>query len=105
MFFALKGDNFNGNTFAFEALKKGAQFVVIDEEKYDFLIDLKRKSPSFDLYLLEYEMNRILSEKLIELRNIHPSTDTNTIDNQDYENLNDSLAGILTPKQTSVQGQ
>ncbi|WP_431136250.1 UDP-N-acetylmuramoyl-tripeptide--D-alanyl-D-alanine ligase [Psychroserpens mesophilus] len=35
LFFALKGDNFNGNSFALEALKKGARFVVIDEEKYD----------------------------------------------------------------------
>ncbi|WP_033959294.1 UDP-N-acetylmuramoyl-tripeptide--D-alanyl-D-alanine ligase [Psychroserpens jangbogonensis] len=35
LFFALKGDNFNGNKFALEALKRGAQFVVIDEEKYN----------------------------------------------------------------------
>ncbi|WP_425077435.1 UDP-N-acetylmuramoyl-tripeptide--D-alanyl-D-alanine ligase [Psychroserpens sp. S379A] len=35
MFFALKGDNFNGNTFALEALKKGAKYVVIDEEEYN----------------------------------------------------------------------
>lgn len=34
LFFALKGDNFNGNTFALEALKSGAKFVVIDEEKF-----------------------------------------------------------------------
>lgn len=34
MFFALKGDQFNGNIFALEALKKGAQFVVIDDIKY-----------------------------------------------------------------------
>ncbi|MDO9039306.1 MAG: UDP-N-acetylmuramoyl-tripeptide--D-alanyl-D-alanine ligase [Lutibacter sp.] len=34
MFFCLKGDNFNGNEFAEEALKKGAIYVVIDEEKY-----------------------------------------------------------------------
>lgn len=34
MFFALKGDNFNGNTYAEEALKKGAKYVVVDEEKY-----------------------------------------------------------------------
>jgi len=34
MFFALKGDNFNGNEFAEEALKSGANYVVIDEEKY-----------------------------------------------------------------------
>jgi len=35
MFFALKGENFNGNTFALEALKKGAQYAVIDEEEYN----------------------------------------------------------------------
>ena len=34
IFFALKGGNFNGNKFALEALKKGASFAVIDEEKY-----------------------------------------------------------------------
>jgi len=34
IFFALKGDNFNGNEFAEEALKNGANYVVIDEEKY-----------------------------------------------------------------------
>ena len=34
LFFALKGDNFNGNEFALEALKKGAAYVVIDEKEY-----------------------------------------------------------------------
>ena len=32
MFFALKGDNFNGNLFASEALEKGARYVVIDDK-------------------------------------------------------------------------
>ena len=31
IFFALKGDNFNGNTFAIQALEKGAAYSVIDE--------------------------------------------------------------------------
>ena len=31
MFFALKGENFNGNEFAAEALKKGSAFAVVDE--------------------------------------------------------------------------
>lgn len=35
IFFALKGDKFNANEFAAEALKKGASYVVIDEEKYN----------------------------------------------------------------------
>lgn len=34
IFFALKGDNFNGNQFASEALAKGAACAVVDEEKY-----------------------------------------------------------------------
>jgi UDP-N-acetylmuramoyl-tripeptide--D-alanyl-D-alanine ligase len=34
VFFALKGDKFNANEFANEALQKGANYVVIDEEKY-----------------------------------------------------------------------
>ena len=34
IFFALKGDNFNGNQFAEEALKKGASYAIIDEKEY-----------------------------------------------------------------------
>ena len=34
LFFALKGDNFNGNKFAQEALDKGAYKVIIDEIEY-----------------------------------------------------------------------
>lgn len=32
IFFALKGDNFNGNTFATEALNQGASYAIIDED-------------------------------------------------------------------------
>ena len=34
MFFSLKGDNFDANTFTKEALEKGAKYVVIDNPKY-----------------------------------------------------------------------
>lgn len=34
IFFALKGDNFNGNHYAAEALEKGASLAVVDEEEY-----------------------------------------------------------------------
>lgn len=34
IFFALKGDNFNGNAFATEALDKGAAYAVIDEAEF-----------------------------------------------------------------------
>ena len=35
IFFALKGDNFNGNKYATEALEKGAAYVIIDEEEFN----------------------------------------------------------------------
>ncbi len=34
MFFSLKGENFNGNRFAAEALKKGALYALVDEAEY-----------------------------------------------------------------------
>jgi len=35
IFFALKGANFNGNTFAEKALELGASYAVVDEKKYN----------------------------------------------------------------------
>ena len=35
IFFALKGENFNGNTFAEKAIKLGASYAIIDEKKYN----------------------------------------------------------------------
>ena len=34
IFFALKGENFNGNKFAKEAIEAGAKYAVIDQEEY-----------------------------------------------------------------------
>lgn len=34
LFFALKGDNFNANTFAGEAIAKGAAFAIVDDPNY-----------------------------------------------------------------------
>ncbi len=34
LFFCLKGEHFNGNTFAKEALEKGASYVVVDDPNY-----------------------------------------------------------------------
>ena len=35
LFFALKGEKFNGNKFAKQAIKEGCSFAIIDEKKYD----------------------------------------------------------------------
>lgn len=34
IYFALKGENFNGNMFAEEAIKKGASYSIVDEKEY-----------------------------------------------------------------------
>jgi UDP-N-acetylmuramoyl-tripeptide--D-alanyl-D-alanine ligase len=34
IFFALKGENFNGNSYALKALELGASYAIIDEEEY-----------------------------------------------------------------------
>ena len=34
LFFALKGENFNGNKFAEEALKRGASYAIVDEKEF-----------------------------------------------------------------------
>lgn len=34
LFFALKGPNFNANTFAIQALEQGASYAIVDEEEY-----------------------------------------------------------------------
>ncbi|MCM4164447.1 MULTISPECIES: UDP-N-acetylmuramoyl-tripeptide--D-alanyl-D-alanine ligase [unclassified Arenibacter] len=34
LFFALKGDNFNGNSYAAQALDKGASYAVVDEDEF-----------------------------------------------------------------------
>ena len=35
LFFCLKGENFNGNLYAEEALKKGAKYIVADEKHFE----------------------------------------------------------------------
>ena len=34
IFFALKGENFNGNQFATQALKDGCSYAIVDEADY-----------------------------------------------------------------------
>lgn len=51
IFFALKGDNFNGNAFAEQAIQAGASWAVIDEVAYEipgktFLVDDVLSTPA-----------------------------------------------------------
>lgn len=42
MFFALKGEKFNGNLFAADALKSGAKYVIVDEQIQHFGCELEQ---------------------------------------------------------------
>jgi UDP-N-acetylmuramoyl-tripeptide--D-alanyl-D-alanine ligase len=42
LFIALKGENFNGNNYAMQAVEKGASIVIVDEVKFNFE-ELKNK--------------------------------------------------------------
>ena len=55
MFFALKGENFDANTFAKEALKKGAKYIIIDN--IDFYIDERTILVSDSLQTLQQLAN------------------------------------------------
>ena len=48
IFFCLKGSNFNGNDYAIDAIKKGAEIVVIDEK-------INKKEPK--LYYVKNVLN------------------------------------------------
>ena len=45
MYFSLKGDNFDGNVFAMEAIEKGARFSIVD--------DLEQKDNHDNIYYVE----------------------------------------------------
>ena len=51
VFFALKGEHFNGNTFAHQALLQGAEYVVVDEQ-VDVPADLQTRVVEVDNCLL-----------------------------------------------------
>ena len=44
LFFALKGDHFNGNQFAAKALAEGCSYAIVDEKEYAVFTDSKRKN-------------------------------------------------------------
>src|SRR5690606_18275064 len=51
LFFALKGNNFNGNEFAAAAINSGALFAIVDEKEY---VD-----ESNDIYYVEDTLNAL----------------------------------------------
>jgi UDP-N-acetylmuramoyl-tripeptide--D-alanyl-D-alanine ligase len=67
IFFALKGDNFNGNAYAAEALEKGAVLAVIDEAEYQtddrtvVVADVLKALQDLALYHRNFYCTRVLA--------------------------------------------
>ena len=60
IFFALKGEKFNGNKFAVQAIHDGCKYAVIDEEKYNHKNCILVDNVKFTLQsLAEYHRNQL----------------------------------------------
>ncbi len=77
IFFALKGENFNGNHFAAQALEKGADYVVTDENTdTPPHKTIRRKSSLLALQQLAAEHRRHLPAKVIGITGTNGKTTT-----------------------------
>ena len=77
MFIALKGETFNGNAFARQALEKGCRYAVVDEAQYAdapgiFLVDDCLKT----LQMLAREHRRALGTRIIGITGTNGKTTT-----------------------------
>ncbi|AFM04092.1 UDP-N-acetylmuramoyl-tripeptide--D-alanyl-D-alanine ligase [Bernardetia litoralis DSM 6794] len=69
LFFALKGDNFDGNKFAYQALEKGASHVVVDDASVIPAFDEHNKQKL--AYKNQYLLVDNVLESLQKLANFH----------------------------------
>ena len=82
LFIALSGDNFNGNTFAKQALEKGAKYALIDQKEYKIndqtiLVNNSLKS----LQKLANYHRRFLGTKILSLTGSNGKTTTKELIN------------------------
>ncbi|WP_339665016.1 UDP-N-acetylmuramoyl-tripeptide--D-alanyl-D-alanine ligase [Maribacter arcticus] len=77
IFFALKGDNFNGNTYAQQAINNGASYVIIDQEEY-YINDktILVEDTLFMLQKLAHYHRNFCSAKVISLTGSNGKTTT-----------------------------
>lgn len=78
MFFALKGERFDANEFAIEAIEKGAKFAVIDNPKYFIENKTILVNDSLDTLqqLAKYHRNHLKDIKIIGLTGSNGKTTT-----------------------------
>ena len=107
LFIALSGDNFNGNTFAKQALEKGAKYALIDQKEYKINDQTILVNNSLEsLQKLANYHRKYLGLKIISLTGSNGKTTTkeliNTVLSKKYKtvatvgNLNNHIGVPLT---------
>lgn len=77
IFFALKGENFDGNKFAEEAIKSGASYAVIDDQSLNNTKFIKVKNVLKSLQdLSKFHRSKLLKTKIIALTGSNGKTTT-----------------------------
>ena len=77
IFFALKGENFDGNKFAEEAIKNGASYAVIDDQSLNNPKFIKVKNVLKSLQdLSKFHRSKLLKTKIIALTGSNGKTTT-----------------------------
>ncbi|MDC3221084.1 UDP-N-acetylmuramoyl-tripeptide--D-alanyl-D-alanine ligase [Flavobacteriaceae bacterium] len=77
LFFALKGDNFDGNKFAEQALKNGASYAVVDDHSLNNPKFIKVKNVLKSLQdLSKFHRSKLLKTKIIALTGSNGKTTT-----------------------------
>ncbi len=106
LFFALKGDNFNGNKFAKQAIQSGAKFAIIDEKEFEGENTILVKDVLETLQELSTHHRKQLDIPIIAITGSNGKTTTkeliNTVLSQKYNttategNLNNHIGVPLT---------
>ncbi len=76
LFIALKGDNFNGNLFALQALEKGAHYVLVDEGEFTDPRIIKVENTLNTLQKLAQHHRRTLKPRVIAIGGSNGKTTT-----------------------------
>ena len=74
IFFALKGEHFNGNAYAIQALKAGCAYAVIDEEQYADAADERLILVDNALKALQQLANYHRRQNRLQLHGFHPTS-------------------------------
>ena len=83
LFFSLKGDNFDGNNYALEALKKGAKYAVVDNKNLSNPNFIKVENALASLQKLSsYHRSKLTSTKIIAITGSNGKTTTKELIHQ-----------------------